>query len=237
MDPHETVVDAAIRETKEETGVEVEFVCTLGYFEAPERKSIFGKGAFGVLSLFRPKYDRQSLDLQESEISACRWYPLEDCLTDDFRLPSRMIPFFKYAKMLVDNTDLFDKDSKPTSTDGKIQESMKLCSREDSNHLGILPKTEKDLMSLAQLKTSSGYEDVDIKPPMYVTLPVAVTSENSGSHVFDPTTDTVPVSSGMAKSITKKAGDISLSCSIPSWALYCGIFTTCAVLIGYTFSR
>eukprot|EP01138_Halocafeteria_seosinensis_P008106 gb/GECG01008284.1/.p1 GENE.gb/GECG01008284.1/~~gb/GECG01008284.1/.p1 ORF type:complete len:417 (+),score=54.36 gb/GECG01008284.1/:1-1251(+) len=243
VDPGESAVEGAIREAKEETGIDVEFVCTLGSFEATGRDSLFGQTAVGVLSLFRPKYPHQPLNLQESEISACRWYPLDECLGEGFRIPPRMIPPFKLAKMLVENTDIFSKDSAALDLRGRIQESIKLNQRPNKEtSLGLLSNGGDQAPQVAQLKTAL-IKDDEVKYPLYFTMPMAIVPEGSGYSVFDPFSDNVDTTARREKKTEQVASEdlpfISSvkQISLRSWAFYCGIFGTCAVILGYAFSR
>ncbi|XP_057433450.1 nudix hydrolase 10-like isoform X2 [Lotus japonicus] len=80
VDPGEDIFAAAIREVKEETGVDTEFVEVLAFKQA--HNSFFGKSGLSFLCTLRPL----SFDIkkQELEIEAAQWMPFEEFAVQPF---------------------------------------------------------------------------------------------------------------------------------------------------------
>jgi 8-oxo-dGTP pyrophosphatase MutT (NUDIX family) len=80
IEPGEKGVDAALREVREETGLEAEMVEKLGdvkYWYV--RKWSDGERVFKVVSFFLLRYVSGSLrDYQQSEVDGAEWIPLEE---------------------------------------------------------------------------------------------------------------------------------------------------------------
>ncbi|XP_020234374.1 nudix hydrolase 2 [Cajanus cajan] len=76
----EDICDAAVREVKEETGIETKFVEVLAFRES--HKSFFEKSDLFCLCLLQP----QSFEIQNqvSEIVAAKWMPFEDYAAQPF---------------------------------------------------------------------------------------------------------------------------------------------------------
>ena len=68
----ETIRDAAIREMREELGLDIEIIETIGVFDDPDRDP---RGLISVAVLARPKGERIVLNREASEY---RWFPLDD---------------------------------------------------------------------------------------------------------------------------------------------------------------
>ncbi|XP_042479326.1 nudix hydrolase 2-like isoform X3 [Macadamia integrifolia] len=80
VDEGEDICKAAVREVKEETGIDAEFVELLAFRQS--HKSFFGKSDLLFVSMLRPL----SFDItkQEVEIEAARWMPIEDYAAQPF---------------------------------------------------------------------------------------------------------------------------------------------------------
>ncbi|KAK7289587.1 hypothetical protein RIF29_03335 [Crotalaria pallida] len=80
VDAGEELFTAAIREVKEETGIDTEFVEVLGFRQA--HNSFFGKSVLSFLCMLRPL----SLDIkkQDLEIEAAQWMPFEEFAAQPF---------------------------------------------------------------------------------------------------------------------------------------------------------
>lgn len=83
----ENVKDGAVREVKEETGVEVEFVELLGIRQAHD--VAFGKSDLFFLCLLRPLSSK--ITRQESEIAAAQWMPLDEYRSQQFNRASDLL--------------------------------------------------------------------------------------------------------------------------------------------------
>jgi len=68
----ETIRDAAVREMREELGLDIEIIETIGVFDDPDRDP---RGLISVAVLARPKGERIVLNREASEY---RWFPLDD---------------------------------------------------------------------------------------------------------------------------------------------------------------
>ncbi|EOY12022.1 NUDIX hydrolase domain - like 10 [Theobroma cacao] len=74
VDEGEDIFTAAVREVKEETGVDTEFVEVLGFRQS--HKTFFGKSDLLFLCMMRPlSFD---IETQELEIEAAQWMPFEE---------------------------------------------------------------------------------------------------------------------------------------------------------------
>ena len=77
IDPGETAADAAVREVREEAGVDGELAGKLGdvkYWYV--RRS--GERVFKVVSFFLLRYRSGSVEDHDHEVDAAEWVPLED---------------------------------------------------------------------------------------------------------------------------------------------------------------
>lgn len=80
VDEGEDICVAAIREVKEETGIDAEFVEVLAFRQS--HKSFFGKSDLFFLCMLRPcSYDIQ---MQDSELEAAQWMPITDYAAQSF---------------------------------------------------------------------------------------------------------------------------------------------------------
>lgn len=70
----EDILDAVVREVKEETGVDTEFVEVFGFRQVHD--AAFGKSDLFFLCKLRPL--SSEIEIQESEIEAAQWMPLEE---------------------------------------------------------------------------------------------------------------------------------------------------------------
>ncbi|KAJ9672404.1 hypothetical protein PVL29_025859 [Vitis rotundifolia] len=74
VDPGEDIFKAAVREVKEETNIDTEFLEILGFRQC--HKTFFEKSDLFFLCMMRPlSFDVQK---QESEIEAAKWMPFEE---------------------------------------------------------------------------------------------------------------------------------------------------------------
>ncbi|KAL2332829.1 hypothetical protein Fmac_014042 [Flemingia macrophylla] len=89
VDAGEEIFEAAIREVKEETGIDTEFVEVLAFRHT--HNSLFGKSDLSFVCMLRPL----SFDIkkQELEIEAAQWMPFEEFADQPF---NRMHEPFKY---------------------------------------------------------------------------------------------------------------------------------------------
>ncbi|KAJ1703665.1 hypothetical protein LUZ63_003444 [Rhynchospora breviuscula] len=80
LDPGEYIHDGAIREVKEETGVDTEFLEVLAFRQS--HMSFFDKSDIFFICMLRPlSFD---IKIQESEIEAARWMPIEEFASQPF---------------------------------------------------------------------------------------------------------------------------------------------------------
>ncbi|KAL6873456.1 hypothetical protein ACP4OV_013538 [Aristida adscensionis] len=80
LEPEEDINVGAMREVKEETGIDTEFVEVLAFRQS--HKAFFDKSDLFFVCLLRPL----SFDItkQESEIEACQWMPIEEFAAQPF---------------------------------------------------------------------------------------------------------------------------------------------------------
>jgi ADP-ribose pyrophosphatase YjhB (NUDIX family) len=83
-DAGEDLCDTAVREVKEETGIDTEFVSILCIRQS--HTALFGKSDLFFVCLLRPK--TTTIQLQPSEIAACEWIDAETFLSQKFFLKS-----------------------------------------------------------------------------------------------------------------------------------------------------
>jgi 8-oxo-dGTP pyrophosphatase MutT (NUDIX family) len=79
VDPGEDAAAAAVREVKEETGIDAEVVALIAFREAHMPKNSTwqsGKTNIFMTYLLRPK--TETINHCEREIAACKWLPLDD---------------------------------------------------------------------------------------------------------------------------------------------------------------
>jgi ADP-ribose pyrophosphatase YjhB (NUDIX family) len=80
VEPGEDINVGAIREVKEETGIDAEFVEVLAFRQS--HKAFFDKSDLFFVCLLRPlSYD---ITKQDSEIEACQWMPVEEFAAQPF---------------------------------------------------------------------------------------------------------------------------------------------------------
>lgn len=80
VDGGEDLCDAAVREVKEETGIEAKFVEVLAFRQS--HKSFFEKSDMFFVCLLKPLSFH--IQVQESEIEAAQWMPFEQYATQQF---------------------------------------------------------------------------------------------------------------------------------------------------------
>ncbi|XP_057960664.1 nudix hydrolase 2-like [Malania oleifera] len=80
VDEGEDICEAAVREVKEETNIDTEFVEVLAFRES--HKSFFGKSELYILCMLQPiSFDIQK---QELELDAAQWMPFEEYAAQPF---------------------------------------------------------------------------------------------------------------------------------------------------------
>nr|CAB3468491.1 unnamed protein product [Digitaria exilis] len=80
VEPGEDINVGAVREVKEETGIDAEFVEVLAFRQS--HRAFFDKSDLFFVCLLRPlSYD---ITKQDSEIEACQWMPLEEFAAQPF---------------------------------------------------------------------------------------------------------------------------------------------------------
>ncbi|CAL0307306.1 unnamed protein product [Lupinus luteus] len=95
----EDICAAAIREVKEETGVETEFVEILAFRQS--HKSFFEKSDLFFVCMLQPhSFDIQS---QDSEILATQWMPIEEYVRQDFMQKNQLFDYI--AKICLSKLD------------------------------------------------------------------------------------------------------------------------------------
>jgi ADP-ribose/NAD+ diphosphatase len=82
VDRQEDLVDAAIREVREETGIDTEFVSIIGFRHLLRFR--WGGGDIYFLSLLKPVDELQTPQPEEEEIAGIKWMPLEEWLEMPF---------------------------------------------------------------------------------------------------------------------------------------------------------
>ncbi|KAL6544682.1 hypothetical protein OROMI_023544 [Orobanche minor] len=81
VDEGEDICDAAVREVKEETGIDSKFVEILAFRQS--HKSFFSKSDLFFLCVMQPLCDQDILP-QEAEIEAAQWMPYEEYAAQPF---------------------------------------------------------------------------------------------------------------------------------------------------------
>ncbi|XP_057512885.1 nudix hydrolase 2-like [Actinidia eriantha] len=89
VDEGEDICDAAVREVKEETGIDTNFVEILAFRQS--HKSFFEKSDLFFMCLLQPlSFDIQ---IQESEIEAAQWMPFEEYLSQHFVQKNELLKY------------------------------------------------------------------------------------------------------------------------------------------------
>lgn len=89
VDEGEDICAAAIREVREETGIDAEFVEVLAFRQS--HKSFFGKSDLFFLCMLRPRsYDIQ---MQDSELEAAQWMPIAEYAAQSFNKRNEMFNY------------------------------------------------------------------------------------------------------------------------------------------------
>ncbi|KAK4279082.1 hypothetical protein QN277_016838 [Acacia crassicarpa] len=95
----EDISAAAVREVKEETGIETEFVEVLAFRQS--HKSFFQKSDMFIVCMLQPRsFDIQ---MQTSEIAAAQWMPIEDYAAQPF--VKQNLGFGSIAKICLEKLD------------------------------------------------------------------------------------------------------------------------------------
>ncbi|KAK7304856.1 hypothetical protein VNO77_42747 [Canavalia gladiata] len=89
VDEGEDICTAAIREVKEETGIETEFVEVLAFKES--HKSFFRKSELFFVCMLRPHSSK--IQRQVSEIDAAQWMPVEEYIAQAFVRENKLFDF------------------------------------------------------------------------------------------------------------------------------------------------
>ncbi|KAL5095914.1 hypothetical protein RYX36_000241 [Vicia faba] len=108
----EDICDAVIREVKEETGVETEFVEVLAFRQS--HKSFFQKSDLFFVCMLQP----QSFDIQSqaSEIEATKWMPVEDYAAQPFVQENELFDFIVKICLSKLNDNYTGFSNVPTTT-------------------------------------------------------------------------------------------------------------------------
>ncbi|CAI8602548.1 unnamed protein product [Vicia faba] len=108
----EDICDAVIREVKEETGVETEFVEVLAFRQS--HKSFFQKSDLFFVCMLQP----QSFDIQSqaSEIEATKWMPVEDYAAQPFVQENELFDFIAKICLSKLNDNYTGFSNVPTTT-------------------------------------------------------------------------------------------------------------------------
>ncbi|KAI9184901.1 hypothetical protein LWI28_002306 [Acer negundo] len=89
VDEGEDISKAAMREVKEETGIDTEFLEILAFRQS--HKSFFGKSSLFFICMLRPlSFDIQK---QEQEIEAAQWLPLDEYAAQPFVQKTQLFKF------------------------------------------------------------------------------------------------------------------------------------------------
>eukprot|EP00658_Telonema_sp_P-2_P049672 TRINITY_DN37803_c0_g1_i1.p1 TRINITY_DN37803_c0_g1~~TRINITY_DN37803_c0_g1_i1.p1 ORF type:complete len:136 (-),score=25.88 TRINITY_DN37803_c0_g1_i1:220-627(-) len=84
VDPAEPIASAAVREVKEETGIDTEFIGVTAIHEGHNRGASAARGPgtsdLYVVCALRAPTPTQPIQMQQSEIAACQWMGLDDLL-------------------------------------------------------------------------------------------------------------------------------------------------------------
>ncbi|KAF3443240.1 hypothetical protein FNV43_RR12922 [Rhamnella rubrinervis] len=127
----EDIATAAVREVKEETGVETEFMEVLAYRQS--HKSFFGKSDLFFVCLLKPhSFDIQK---QDTEIEKAQWMPVEDYATQPFVQKSEIFKLIADVCLAKLDTDYAGFTLVPTTTSSG-KPSYLFC---NSRHLKFEP--------------------------------------------------------------------------------------------------
>jgi ADP-ribose pyrophosphatase YjhB (NUDIX family) len=89
VDPQEDLRDAVVRELKEETGIDVEFlrVSSIQEIHTPIDSSYIARAGstdFYSICVCKVRDANQPIVMQESEIAACKWMPIDEFLSSKY---------------------------------------------------------------------------------------------------------------------------------------------------------
>lgn len=89
VDPQEDLRSAVVREIKEETGIEAEFVCVAAIQELHHSHKIGGAARGGTTDLYticvcRVTKPNQVINIQEDEIAEAKWIPVDQFLESPY---------------------------------------------------------------------------------------------------------------------------------------------------------
>lgn len=78
VDPGEDAAAAAVREVKEETGIDAKVVALIAFREAHMPKnSTWQSGQTNIFMTFLLKPKSETIQMQEREIAKCEWLPID----------------------------------------------------------------------------------------------------------------------------------------------------------------
>ncbi|CAJ1964723.1 unnamed protein product [Sphenostylis stenocarpa] len=89
VDEGEDICTAAVREVKEETGIETEFVEVIAFKE--RHKAFFGKSELFFVCMLQPRSFK--IERQVSEIEAAQWMAIEDYMAQPFVRDNELFDF------------------------------------------------------------------------------------------------------------------------------------------------
>ncbi|KAK6932866.1 NUDIX hydrolase domain, partial [Dillenia turbinata] len=112
VDEGEDICDAAVREVKEETGIDAEFIEVLAFRQS--HKSFFEKSDLFFVCMLRPL----SLDIQiqELEIEAAQWMPFEEYAGQPFVVQNGMLKYINNICLAKLKEEYSGFSPVPTST-------------------------------------------------------------------------------------------------------------------------
>ncbi|KAF7833143.1 Nudix hydrolase 2 [Senna tora] len=134
VDEGEDICTAAIREVKEETGVDTEFVEVLAFRQS--HKSFFQKSDFFFVCMLQPhSFDIQT---QASEIEAAQWMPVEDYAAQPFVRKNELFNYI--TKICLEKLDGNYSGFCPLLTTSSGKKTYLYFNNQDAGHL----KASKD---------------------------------------------------------------------------------------------
>ncbi|KAI8557909.1 hypothetical protein RHMOL_Rhmol04G0047600 [Rhododendron molle] len=127
VDEGEDICTAAMREVREETGIETEFLEVLAFRQS--HNSFFGKSDLFFVCMLRPSsFDIQK---QDSEIAAAKWMPLEEYAAQPFNQKHEQFNFIAKACLEKKKGNYTGFSAVPTTTGFTRKQNYLYLNKED----------------------------------------------------------------------------------------------------------